>query len=764
LAGASLDLAWMIRRCPACGGALGRGEGAPGGCTCPEGRAANLVADTLRAGGAPLAPATRAFFEQRFGHPLGEVRVHTGDRADRSARAVDALAYTVGSDVAFRAGYFAPSTAPGQRLLAHELAHVVQQGRGGGRRLATVSAGELQVGRADDPLEREADRAAAAALSPGAAAVPALSADGAPAVRRGLGDWLGSAWDATGGRAVSAIGEGAAWVGEKTVAGARVVGGALVDAGEWAAGQVKDTLAAGRECIQAVGSSVTGLLTGSVSSLADLIGVPRPAGANPVDTLGLILGVLQHPCLRMIPGYSLVRGVIKFAQGAYRFLTGAWELIQNPEPVIAQIRETMGGLVAQVPEAARAAARKAITFSDPPPGHLEGIWRHLEPKLEYLRDHWWEVVKETAWQLIWPWDGFGTELGEAWDHVTGAASKLWDLDFSGATDELLALWRTVNNLLGRLYGWFFIASVLVGAIIGAFFGGAGAIPGAAAGAAFAGEVGEVLLLSVIAAELLSIGKAGFDLVFRTQTEEEQEADYEQIASSAMTLAITGVMFLLSELAARLARAILARVRGLVRARRTPTARERFAENKAAATERARVTEINEGIAKLDREIAAGRKTFSAEEMEFVNASPRNKELAYDPAAKTYRVDEARAALAAERQGSLPSPVRRATTAGDDFVDGSGRTWDHKGQPPGASVEAAANEIIRLAGTGENIIADLTTMNPAAQALVRQRVLARLPGLRGRVVFVPPGVSVPGVVGGVAGSTEGGNLEHQGAGQ
>ncbi|HEU4887874.1 MAG TPA: DUF4157 domain-containing protein, partial [Thermoanaerobaculia bacterium] len=75
----------------------------------------------------PLDPAERAFFEPRFGHDFSSVRVHSDARAASSAQALNAAAYTVGTDVVFGAGQFAPQTAQGFTLLAHELAHVVQQ-------------------------------------------------------------------------------------------------------------------------------------------------------------------------------------------------------------------------------------------------------------------------------------------------------------------------------------------------------------------------------------------------------------------------------------------------------------------------------------------------------------------------------------------------------------------------------------------------------------------------------------------------------------
>lgn len=89
-----------------------------------------IVHDVLRSSGQPLDAGTRAFMEPRFGHDFSGVRVHTDARAAESARAVNALAYTVGKDVVFGEGQYAPGSGSGQRLLAHELTHVVQQGGG----------------------------------------------------------------------------------------------------------------------------------------------------------------------------------------------------------------------------------------------------------------------------------------------------------------------------------------------------------------------------------------------------------------------------------------------------------------------------------------------------------------------------------------------------------------------------------------------------------------------------------------------------------
>jgi hypothetical protein len=99
-------------------------DGAAGGAAVPA-----VVNQALRAPGAPLGNEERAFFEPRLGHDFAKVRVHTDATAAESARAVKARAYTVGQDLVFAAGQYAPHSQEGKRLLAHELTHVTQQSR-----------------------------------------------------------------------------------------------------------------------------------------------------------------------------------------------------------------------------------------------------------------------------------------------------------------------------------------------------------------------------------------------------------------------------------------------------------------------------------------------------------------------------------------------------------------------------------------------------------------------------------------------------------
>jgi Domain of unknown function (DUF4157)/OmpA family len=101
------------------------GDSAASGGSVPD-----SVGRTLAQSGMPLPRSVRQHMEDRFGHDFSHVRVHSGTSAANSARDVNAQAYTVGNNIVFGAGRFAPDTQQGQKLLAHELTHVVQQRSG----------------------------------------------------------------------------------------------------------------------------------------------------------------------------------------------------------------------------------------------------------------------------------------------------------------------------------------------------------------------------------------------------------------------------------------------------------------------------------------------------------------------------------------------------------------------------------------------------------------------------------------------------------
>jgi hypothetical protein len=140
--------------------------------------------DQARGGGQPLEPAVRARMEPAFGADLSGVRVHTGTEADHLSHQLSARAFTTGSDIFFRQGEYAPASAGGRELLAHELTHVAQQGAMSGTR-GTVQ-GKLTLGAAKDPAEDEADQMARQVMRQEATGAVRRQADGV--IRRLVGE------------------------------------------------------------------------------------------------------------------------------------------------------------------------------------------------------------------------------------------------------------------------------------------------------------------------------------------------------------------------------------------------------------------------------------------------------------------------------------------------------------------------------------------------------------------------------------------------
>jgi len=122
--------------------------------------AETLASQALAGASEPLSSSIRREMEPAFGHDFSQVRVHTDSAATRSARAVNARAYTVGSDVVFGAGRYAPGTREGDRLLAHELTHVVQNGAGGGWSNASQDSAMVLSRDPDVPPPKASDATA----------------------------------------------------------------------------------------------------------------------------------------------------------------------------------------------------------------------------------------------------------------------------------------------------------------------------------------------------------------------------------------------------------------------------------------------------------------------------------------------------------------------------------------------------------------------------------------------------------------------------
>lgn len=134
-------------------------------------------------GGSPLDTETRTDMESRLGHDFSDVRVHTDSRAHDSAKAVNAHAYTVGSNVVFQRDKYDTASTEGRTMLAHELTHVVQQRSGPVD--GTPAGGGVQISDPSDRFEREAADNADRVMS---GTAPAAVSPAGPAVQRQEGE------------------------------------------------------------------------------------------------------------------------------------------------------------------------------------------------------------------------------------------------------------------------------------------------------------------------------------------------------------------------------------------------------------------------------------------------------------------------------------------------------------------------------------------------------------------------------------------------
>jgi bacterioferritin-associated ferredoxin len=352
--------------------------------------------------GGPLDVGVRAFMEARFGASFGHVRVHTDERAAASARTIGADAYTFGRDVYFAAGKYAPSSRAGRLLIAHELSHTLQQGASGDGAIAPRPA-EMVVGPADDPLEREADRAAVAVVDGAPGTAIQLSGGAAPMIRRGI---VGDVWDATGGAVIRK--------GEEI----------LDDIKEWAVSKIEE-YAPG--LLKLLRGDLTGFLRDKIEAGLDAL------------TGGLVSQIRKKGLFGALG--DLAGGIGK-AVG--RLGGDACHGIAGAIGAVLQLVETIGG-------AGLSALKKAADFVG---GLLEGFWTKLGAPA-------WNAIKgvaSTAWAWIedkaaWIWKALApvrNTLGRAWRWLKKMFGLAWDGagDILGwLKDKALAAWEKVKEVI-----------------------------------------------------------------------------------------------------------------------------------------------------------------------------------------------------------------------------------------------------------------------------------------------------------------------------
>ncbi|WP_418320188.1 eCIS core domain-containing protein [Piscinibacter sakaiensis] len=368
--------------------------------------------------GQPLPQPVRRDMEQRFGEPLGGVRVHADGAAAASARTIGARAYTHRQDVVFGAGAYDPQSRAGRGLLAHELTHVVQQKRAGAALQPSVAdGGARRVPAGGDAAEREAELNARKVHTPAPLTATQLPTQ---AVQADLLDKLGDAAGAVGGAVVDA--------------GGAVVdaGGAVVDAAGEAIGDVAMAL------VERVAPELAPIIRqGPMAWLRDIVAQAFDGIAavlNRLDPSGTLAGMLE-----------LFTGLVSRAAGIVAALASG-----DCQPLLAAI----GQLKNFVTEVAGEAWDRLSAFFAPVGQFFSDLWAgYGAPAVEWLQQFAggvWESVQQFGTD-IWNWTApVRNAVGDAWGWVK---EQLFGPEDAGSGDSSDGIIGWVTTKAGEAWDW-----------------------------------------------------------------------------------------------------------------------------------------------------------------------------------------------------------------------------------------------------------------------------------------------------------------------
>lgn len=409
--------------------------------------------------GEPLDEKTRETLEPHFDRDLSGVRVHTDAPAAQAAHQLGADAFTTGSDIYFAEGRYAPDTREGRHLLAHEVAHTVQQGDGQAPERAALSpSGSVVVGATDDRLEREADAAADVAAGERAGESVDVTPDRSGQVRRrSAREYLGAAWSATGGR-----------VGGWARAGWRATGGRAV---RWVGEKVEETIEWVRDWLEEhaptlmeflrndpieilrrrIGEALDGVVGGVLGrirkhglfgALASLIG----EGATMLGSA--LASVAADPCRAL---RAVVEAIISFQRWQ---LSTAWTLLSKGASAVAGFFSTLWSDFAKPAwQAVEKLAGKAWAWIK---ARAQDFWDFIKP-LRELGARIWRLAKR-AMGVAWDkgtdlFDWIKEKAEAAWNKIKAAVQPfLGPLKVIGAVLLLLSPLGPVIVIGAAAYG------------------------------------------------------------------------------------------------------------------------------------------------------------------------------------------------------------------------------------------------------------------------------------------------------------------------
>jgi hypothetical protein len=324
----------------------------------------------LQGEGNPLPQATRDFFEPRLGADFSQVRVNTGGRAENTAKSLGAKAFTVGRSITFGAGQYAPASHEGQRLLAHELTHVVQQDPGIRR---ASSPAQPQDPLQNEPATEDRQQSSLRSESPAnqisrPTTLPAslISSDSEEGVSLNIGKTIAAptvqrdAWynfdipftdyefdpsleglKTAAGLAAETAKEGAVWVKDRVVAGV-----------EWVFEKIKDLITAGIDWLTKQFDAIKEFAVSSFADIRTALGSAMGGITSPITLItssiaNMDAGILAAAWGALSAGANVAWQAVKSViDGVLAFGGGIWNTVSR---YVTSLFSAVGGLLDSAP-------------------------------------------------------------------------------------------------------------------------------------------------------------------------------------------------------------------------------------------------------------------------------------------------------------------------------------------------------------------------------------------------------------------------------
>ena len=453
------------------------------------------VGELLSGGGEPLDEGTRAFMESRFDADFSHVRVHKDGEASKTAEGFSARALTQGSNIVFREGAYQPGTDAGERLIAHELTHVIQQ-NGDRPEASSPDPGSVNIGEPADRFEQEAELASESL--DGTSPIQATPASSAPAMQFFLEDYIPDSVEALGDRAARSAMEYLGILNRDTVKGGLEY--AISNGVIWSLLKQHPQIAAHALAIEQFRDQ-----PGALNFLLDVFINPKDAKAKSK--------AFFTPHIR--DGEKLIKD--------------HGDVILSDLNVPEEYRETLWSGLSMLSDVAYSAAEMVV----------------FDVVLDTL--FFWNLQSEHD-IFEGAWKNYNEGKTDTIDFIVEMLSIIMNL--VGRVADLAPVIITLGGGLVGTGAGGTVGSVAPGAGT-AIGGGAGGGTGTTAGVAASEVLGLAMLIGPAVIEQGKLTKAIGQLSFQEQTEAQRKQDVSQIFSSIIAMVFMGVLAFLPGFAMRL---------------------------------------------------------------------------------------------------------------------------------------------------------------------------------------------------------------------